>query len=833
MNLLLKRRFSDKAYVSGLIFIGMSLIIYYLSQFGGKDPGVQFAFVLNFLLTIIYFFIYRDTDNVEAKLHNRFLFLILSLISAYALNRGMMIFETSTNWFSALLVIVCLNYMAFAWFSVMPQWAKHLVSFINGIGMMIFLYLTCYLLPLMPIGLVGMLFFGISYHSFVPLLFLVFTIVAQERVSRRNNYLWLSFGISSILVATICILFLLNWNKTTGKINAIWANDKTDLPHWIAAAQQIPHTSQTTEILKGDFIYSAPNYGDMFSLWGSDRKDIGELRKHDPLIYIARRFSNPLIMDEDSRIKILKANHDIHLKEGKADNNDEIQLWSGWQLQTRLVNTAVKLWPRCNIAYTGKTITIENNSEWQRNGEAIYTFYLPEGSVVTSLSLWINGKEEKGILTTRALADSAYKTIVGVERRDPSVVHWKEGNTVTVRVFPVLPTEQRMFKIGITSPLERINGKLRYENIYFRGPETEHAVEKTIVDFEQSVQDIEMPAAFASSMGQVYEKEGVYDPFWGIQINDPGMSGCTFSFGDNSYTLKPYHKKLMPVDFQWIYLDLNRSWTKDEFTSIINATKYKTVFVNDSGLVKLDNNNAEMLWEKLHEQPFSLFPLYLISDVPHSLLVTKNVPSFLGIDELKGSSFFDKTKEFITKNDRINVFNLGDELSLYIRSLQEFRIFRYDKGDADILIHHLNNGQFPEDREDDQQVIIHKTDMVIEKTPLLKESNGPDHVMRLFSYNHIMQKLGRGLLFDRPIEDSLVEEARKAYVVTPVSSLVVLETQEDYDRFGIKKGDNILDNAALTSQGAAPEPHEWVLIAVVVIGLFYIIRKKKYQSARA
>jgi len=239
------------------------------------------------------------------------------------------------------------------------------------------------------------------------------------------------------------------------------------------------------------------------------------------------------------------------------------------------------------------------------------------------------------------------------------------------------------------------------------------------------------------------------------------------------------------------------------------------------------------LWDKLHEQQFSLFPLYLINDVSHSLLVTKEAASFMGIDELKESPFLEKTKTFLSKNDRVNVFNLGDDLSLYIRSLQEFRLFRYDTGDADILIHHLKNGQFPEDREDDQQVIIHKTDMVIEKTPLLKENNGPDHVMRLFSYNHIMQKLGKGLLFNRPIEDSLVQEARKAYVVTPVSSMVVLETQKDYDRFGINDNINSLGNAALTSKGAAPEPHEWVLIVIVVIGLFYIIRKKKYQSAQA
>ena len=36
--------------------------------------------------------------------------------------------------------------------------------------------------------------------------------------------------------------------------------------------------------------------------------------------------------------------------------------------------------------------------------EALYTFYMPEGAVVTSLSLWINGNEEKAILTTKEKA---------------------------------------------------------------------------------------------------------------------------------------------------------------------------------------------------------------------------------------------------------------------------------------------------------------------------------------------------------------------------------------------------------------------------------------------
>ena len=105
--------------------------------------------------------------------------------------------------------------------------------------------------------------------------------------------------------------------------------------------------------------------------------------------------------------------------------------------------------------------------------------------------------------------------------------------------------------------------------------------------------------------------------------------------------------------------------------------------------------------------------------------------------------------------------------------------------------------------------------------------------MRLFAYNHIMHRLGSGLLMDRPIEDSLVEEARKAYVVSPVSSLVVLETEEDYKRFDIKDTGSSLKNASIKSKGAAPEPHEWVLIITGALLIMYVKFRSRIKWAKA
>ncbi len=65
-------------------------------------------------------------------------------------------------------------------------------------------------------------------------------------------------------------------------------------------------------------------------------------------------------------------------------------------------------------------------------------------------------------------------------------------------------------------------------------------------------------------------------------------------------------------------------------------------------------------------------------------------------------------------------------------------------------------------------------------------------------------------------------EAQKAYVVSPVSSMVVLETQKDYERFNIKDSQNSLNNASMKSKGAVPEPHEWALIIIACLVLLYI-----------
>ena len=63
--------------------------------------------------------------------------------------------------------------------------------------------------------------------------------------------------------------------------------------------------------------------------------------------------------------------------------------------------------------------------------------------------------------------------------------------------------------------------------------------------------------------------------------------------------------------------------------------------------------------------------------------------------------------------------------------------------------------------------------------------------------------------------------------MTPVSSLIVLETAADYDRFNIANSKNGLENASMNSSGAVPEPQEWLIIILTLVVAMYLLIKPK------
>jgi len=199
------------------------------------------------------------------------------------------------------------------------------------------------------------------------------------------------------------------------------------------------------------------------------------------------------------------------------------------------------------------------------------------------------------------------------------------------------------------------------------------------------------------------------------------------------------------------------------------------------------------------------------------------------IADLKESKFLTNLSNYFKLHQSLHLFDFGTERSPYLKSLKELRMLVYANGSMSELVQTLDNNHFTRIIETNDSIALTDADILLCRKTDSLPGHAPDHLMRLFAYNHIMSEAGHSLMAGDQEPDNIVDEAQKAYVVSPVSSLIVLESQKDYDRFKITQGDNSLGNASLHSKGSVPEPGEWMLILVVLVICGWIYYRPKFH----
>jgi XrtN system VIT domain protein len=206
---------------------------------------------------------------------------------------------------------------------------------------------------------------------------------------------------------------------------------------------------------------------------------------------------------------------------------------------------------------------------------------------------------------------------------------------------------------------------------------------------------------------------------------------------------------------------------------------------------------------------------------------------------LRGSRFADNFAKLSKPAAPIHTVCLPSEpgvdaLPAYLKTLAELRVLNVLYAPARDLSDLLTKTkQFPRQPDSPTRIVLQEAGMAIKQTPaeLVKSSAAPDHLARLFIYNQLLQRIGRRYFTKNYPTDSLIQQAQQAHIVSPLSSLVVLETARDYERFDIKKDKLGLDNATLKEEGAVPEPHEWAILAMGFCVLGWLLWKKYHVYA--
>ena len=480
-----------------------------------------------------------------------------------------------------------------------------------AVGFWLFLYAAIYVSPLYPWSIPGLIALGISVHTFVPAL-LAFALGKRLWFDYiANEHLRPGIVAGLVLPVVAVLIFIVTWSDRINRINQAQAAhviaQTTDLPAWVLVGQTLPADWITARLLQVGSTYDEGPFSgsNSFGNFGSQMALDG-IKQHDPLVVIANALFLVASLPETDQIKLLNVLFNER-------HGTEEKLWSGRNLVTESVISQARIWPQYRLAYTEKTIWVRNTAQ-HTTREALYTFYLPNGATVSALSLWINGREAPARLTTVGKADTAYRTIVGVESRDPAVAFWQEDGRVTVRVFPCIAGQDRQFKIGITQPLTFADGKLTFETIPFDGPGTGSAEEAVQLDFAQMPTGFTSPWLFDKLAGTRLIHTGGYDPDWQLHFDALPLATEPFVLADKAYQIADYQLTKQNFNPDDVYLDVNATWQADEFSAILKSAKPRRVWVWDDGLVQLTEQNQADLFDRLHQRQFTVFPIYRIQN---------------------------------------------------------------------------------------------------------------------------------------------------------------------------------------------------------------------------
>jgi len=803
------------------IFLIGALTFKKLSFYEFEPIGV-ISLIIEFLYgTIISFSILKNRNEYVHLIP----FLMLNwLIGCFSLNVFIPVFQDLPIWVYVTTFVFCFtNFILYQDSIETPR--TFLIYFVNGISFWIIFYFALYLIPLTPFSFMGILALGMGFYGLVPGIILIIHLLTVIIYLPKNRIYFLSFSAGFCLVLVGFSIFTIGLvvenNKIieTAKINSFDSNE--DLPPYISVSQNLEPNFFNEILLKKDIVYF--NKNDFFSFDGFNslsNQQFNETKVHNPFISIAYLFCEDSGLTNDDKISILKSNFDKRLE-------TEEQLWNGEDVFTKAIKEDVKLYPNTRLAYTEITMDIACDEKARGNKEAIYSFQLPEGSVATSLSLWVNGIERKGVLTTKEKAKKAYKQIVGVEYRDPSLMQWKEGNKVVVRVFPVTKEMPRTFKCGFTTPLKIEDNILKYQSLSIKGPNISNA--ETISRIQtvgnapiETSKDFDLEKGFF-----INQSKGLDE--WEATLALPKINSQKFIWKDKVYDVQNIQRTVIPFSPSEIILDLNDNWTTKQIEAFINLNQNNLfVFVN-SKKTQINAENFKAIQLDFEDYHYSLLPLYKLAK--NTLIITKSGTFSTNFEELEDSNYLKKIKTS-TKERNIKVINISTDINPFWQTVKEQKYVDYFQCSLNKSLDLIQKHQFPLYKTDERCINIEPAQISIHETPKTETSktNGPDHIYRMYAFGKVLEEQVK-IQNDSLASNQYVELAKDANIVTPISSLIVLETDEDYAKNGIEKNVNTLGNASINNDGSVPEPHEWLLIVIGISALYFYYRKNKKQLA--
>lgn len=301
--------------------------------------------------------------------------------------------------------------------------------YLKSVGYAYILYFFAVFLPVLPLGFVAIIFYGLGLLILAPLL-----ATFLQGYHLTKEWVILSKSWSKLLITTIFCIGIITLPLC---MTATFWGDKENLN--LATQYLEQSVFNNTETVNLTRLKRSLN-----NIKGSLQVRRGLLDFSNNNIPIISKLYTSLILDK----KTLSPDNILALENlfFDAGHNLNANNLSNSDIVSNNVSlldatSETKFDEKTGVYRTWVNLKLKNAS-YEDNGEYITTFKLPAGAYISDYYLDVLGARKEGLLTDRRAALFIYSKIVNT-RRDPGLLHYIGKNTLELRIFPFAVNEVR------------------------------------------------------------------------------------------------------------------------------------------------------------------------------------------------------------------------------------------------------------------------------------------------------------------------------------------------------------------------------------------------------
>ncbi|MBX7247327.1 MAG: hypothetical protein K1X53_17670 [Candidatus Sumerlaeaceae bacterium] len=362
---------------------------------------------------------------------------------------GQQLFDPIPTWWHVALValVPLMNLAVLVATTRNPPQNGPLLAFGNGVALAVSAFYAIVFLPMVPIGVVAILYVGAGLLPLAPLLAFFAVLLCRSRQKWLDTYR-VTYVRGRGWGFLVGILLLLSFSASEMATNH---------------GAQLASSPSSENRTRG--LWWIRTFGSKDALL---RFCYGNSGEFGPSMILLPFFSGMVTPKDAQTVYYRLTGHAFNTVEpprsvrpGVWDRSDFLELNPdfrdesvGWR-DSRLSLVASRLDGMADsdvgVGYVEWTLTFRNSASWQREAKA--EIALPPGGVVSRLTLWVNGEEREAAFAGREQVKEAYERVVS-RRQDPVLVNTSGRDRVIMQCFPVPPNGGEMkTRIGITFPL--------------------------------------------------------------------------------------------------------------------------------------------------------------------------------------------------------------------------------------------------------------------------------------------------------------------------------------------------------------------------------------------